>query len=86
MISEVLMNRIFSTLAVLAMLLFATGLCVKQTFDARESVDNMTLTVLFSAEGLVAGLVIAAAVSLLRRRFARRKKEEISGRQVPATV
>ena len=73
-------------MAVLAMLLFATALCVKQTFDARGSVDDKTLTLLFSAEGLVVGLVIAAAVSLLRRRSARQKKEKLSGRRVPATV
>ena len=80
------MNRTFSTLAVLAMLLLATALCVRQTFDARGSVDDTTLTLLFSAEGLVAGLVIAAAVSLLRRRSVRQKKEKLSGRRVPATV
>ena len=80
------MNRTFSTLAVLVMLLLATALCMKQTFDARGLVDDLTLTLLFSAEGLVAGLVIAAAVSLLRRRSARQKKEKLSRRQVPATV
>ena len=86
MISEVLMNRTFSTLTVLVMLLLAVGLCVKQTFDARGTVDDGTLTMLFSAEGLVAGLVIAAAVSLLRSRYARQKNEKPTRRQVPATV
>ena len=80
------MNRTFSTLTVLAMLLLAVGLCAKQTFDARGMVDDRTLTLLFSAEGLVAGLVIAAAVAVLRSRYARQKKEKLSRRQVPATV
>ena len=80
------MNRTFSTLTVLVMLLLAVGLCVKQTFDARGVVDDRTMTLLFSAEGLVAGLVIAAAVTLLRRRFARQSTEKPSRRQVPAAV
>ena len=80
------MNRTFSTLAVLAMLLLAVALCAKQTFDARGLVDGRTVTLLFAAEGLVAGLVIASAVSVLRRRFARPKTERPTRRQVPATV
>ena len=80
------MNRTFSTLTVLAMLLLAVGLCAKQTFDARGVVDDRTLTLLFSAEGLVAGLVIAAGVSLLRSRYTRQKNKKPTRRQVPATV
>jgi uncharacterized protein YacL len=79
------MNRTFSTLAVLAMLLIATALCAMQTYDAREVVDAKTVTLLFAAEGLVAGLVIASAISVLRRRFARPQKQA-TRRQVPATV
>jgi len=79
------MNRTFSTLAVLAMLLFATALCAMQTYDAREIVDGRTVTLLFAAEGLVAGLVIASAISVLRRRSARPQKQA-TRRQVPATV
>lgn len=80
------MNRTFSALAVLTMLLLAIALCAKQTFDARGSVDGWTVTLLFAAEGLVAGLVIASAVSLLRTRFARPMAERSTRRQVPATV
>ena len=80
------MNRTFSTLAVLAMLLLATVLCAMQTYDAREAVDWRTVALLFAAEGLVAGLVIASAISLLRKRFARPKSERSTRRQVPATV
>jgi hypothetical protein len=80
------MNRTFSTIAVLAMLLIAVALCAKQTYDARGLVDNWTMTLLFAAEGLVAMLVLASGFSLLQRRFARQPKEKPSRRQVPATV
>lgn len=80
------MNRTFSTITVLAMLLVAVGLCVKQTFDASESVSGQTLNLLYAVEALVGGLVIATAVTLLRQKFARQKKEQPNRRQVPATV
>lgn len=80
------MNRTFSTLAVLAMLLVAVGLCAMQTYDARGTVDGRTVTLLFAAEGLVAGLVVASAVSLLRSRSRRAPKANSTRRQVPATV
>jgi len=80
------MNRTFSTLAVLAMLLFATALCAVQTYEAREIVDGRTVTLLFAAEVIVAGLVIASAVSVLRNRFSRQPKEKLTRRQVPAAV
>ena len=79
------MNRTFSTLAVLVMLLVATALCAIQTYDARGIVDSRTVTLLFAVEAIVAGLVIASAISVLRRRFARPQKQTIR-RQVPATV
>jgi hypothetical protein len=80
------MNRTFSALTVLAMLLVAVGLCAKQTFDGREAVDPRTVTLLFAVEAVVAGLVVAAAVSLLRKRIARRRKPIGGRRPVPATV
>jgi hypothetical protein len=80
------MNRIFSTITVLAMLLLAIGLCVKQTFDAWGVADDRTVALLFAAEGIVAGLVIATGGYLLRNRFARQKEEKPRRRQVPATV
>lgn len=80
------MNRTFSTLTVLLMLLLAIGLCVKQTFDAWGIADDRTVALLFAAEGIVAGLVIGTAGYLLRSRSARHKEEKPSRRQVPATV
>ena len=82
------MNRTFTTITVLTMLLLAIGLCVKQTFDAWGVANNTTVTLLFAAEGVVAGLVIATGVYLLRNRFAasHKKEEKPSRRQVPATV
>ena len=80
------MNRTFSTLTVLVMLLLAIGLCVKQTFDAWGTADDQTVALLFAAEGVVAGLVIATGGYLVRDRFARHKEEKPRRRQVPATV
>lgn len=80
------MNRTFSTIAVLAMLLIAIALCAKQTFDARGVVDDWTLTLLFISEGLVAALVLVSGATVLRRRFVREPKEKSGRRQVPATV
>lgn len=79
------MNRTFSAIAVLAMLLAAVALCAKQTI-ASGLIDDWTRNLLLAAEVAVAGLVIATAVSLLRHRFARLKSERPNRRQVPATV
>ena len=80
------MNRTFSTITVLAMLLIAVGICVKQTIDARGTVSGQTLDLLYIAEAVVGGLVIVTAASLLRHRTARQKGIKPSPRQVPATV
>lgn len=80
------MNRTFSTITVLAMLLIAVGLCVKQTIDAQEAISGQAISLLYAAEAVVGGLVIVAAVTLLRQRFARNKTMRTSRRQVPAIV
>ena len=80
------MNRRLSTLMVLAMLLVAVGLCAKQTFDAREFAGPLAVTLMFAAEAVVAGFVLAAAVTLLRNRAGRQKKPISRRRPVPATV
>ena len=80
------MNRTFSTLTVLAMLLAAVGLCAKQTFDGRELVDPRTALLLYAAEALGAGLVVGSAVTLHRNRSARQRRSVSRRRPVPATV
>lgn len=79
------MNRTFSSIAVLSLMLFAVAICVKQTIDFREVIAGSTSAMLLSAEGISAGLLIASAISLLRKRFARRKSP-VSRRPVPAAV
>lgn len=68
------MNRTFTTLLVLALMLVAIALCVKQTIEFRDEFSGMTAALLFSGEGIFGGGVIAAAMSLIRKRFARQKK------------
>lgn len=79
------MNRTFTTLLVLALVLIAVALCVKQTFDFRDEFSGMTATLLLSGEGIFGGGVIAASLSLIRKRFARQKKP-ITRRPVAATA
>lgn len=67
------MNNTFTCLVVLAMLLLADALCIKQTIEFRELIANSTMAVLLSVEGVVAGIFIASSGSLLRKRFARQK-------------
>ena len=79
------MNRTFTCITVLAMVLVAVGVCVKQTIEFRGLLESSTIAMLFTAEGITAGMAIASCVSLLRRRFARQKKP-LSRRPVPASV
>lgn len=55
------MNRTFSSIAVLSLMLFAVAICVKQTIDFRELIAGSTSAMLLSAEGISAGLLIASA-------------------------
>ena len=79
------MNRMFTTLLVLALVLIAVALCIKQTIDFRDEFSGLTAALLFSAEGLFGGGIIAASFSLLRKRFARQKKP-VTRRPVPAAA
>lgn len=79
------MNNTFTCLAVLAMMLLADAICVKQTIDLRGLLDGSTTAILLSLEGLMGGVFIASCVSLLRKRFARQKKP-ISRRPVAAAA
>lgn len=79
------MHNTFTCLVVLAMMLLADAICIKQTIEFRELMPNSSITFLVTLEGLFAGVVIASAVSLLRKRFARQKKP-VSRRPVPEAV
>ena len=79
------MNRTFTCLTVLAMMLLADALCVKQTIEFREMLESSSIATLLSIEGIVAGIIVASSGSLLRKRFARQKKP-VSRRPVAAAV
>jgi len=79
------MNKTFTCLTILAMMLVADALCIKQTIEFRDLIANSTMAVLLSFEGVAAGIFTAASVSLLRKRFARQKKP-VSRRPVAAAA
>lgn len=79
------MNRTFTCVAVFGMLLAAVGICLKQTIEFRELLNGLTLAIVLSAQGVLAGVLIASSISLLRKRYARQKKP-ISRRPVPEAV
>ena len=79
------MNRTNSCLAILVLLLMAVAICIKQTFEFRELIENLSIAILVTLEGIAAGVIIASAVSLLRKRYARQKKR-INRRPVPEAV
>ena len=68
------MNRNLSCLAIFALLTAAVGICIKQTIEFRELLENSSLAILLAAEAAVAGALIATGISLVRRKFARQKK------------
>ena len=68
------MNKTFTCLSILSLALLALALCIKQTFEIRELMAGSSLAIIVTLEGLAAGFMIASAVSLLRKRFARQKK------------
>lgn len=78
------MNRTFTGLSVLVMMLLADALCIKQTIEFRGALESSTLAVLLSVEGIVAGVLIASSVSLLRKRFV--SKRPVSRHPVAVTV
>ena len=79
------MNNTFTCLTVLAMLLIADALCVKQTIEFRELLASSSIAMLLSIEGIAAGTFVASGVSLLRKRYVRQKKP-VSRRPVAAAV
>ena len=79
------MNRTLSCVTVLAMILAAVGVCVKQTIEFSEAMESSTLAASLGIEGVAAGILIASSISLLRKRYARQKKP-LSRRPIPAIV
>jgi len=79
------MNRMFTCLAVLALLLLADALCIKQTLEFRAALESSSLAMLLSAEGIAGGIFVASIISLIRKRFARQKKP-VTRRPVAAAV
>ena len=68
------MNRFFSTLAVLTMALVAVAICVRHSFDIRETLDETTTIVLLVAEAVAAVCMAAAGGWLVRMEFLRHKE------------
>ena len=64
------------------MVMIAVGLCLKQTIDFRASLSGTAFVVLLGLQAVLAGVIAASAISLLRKRFARQKKP-VSRRPVP---
>ena len=68
------MNRTLSCSLVIGLLLAAIAICIKQTLDLSGQIANSSLALILSGEGVIVGALIASAVTLFRRRFARQKK------------
>ena len=68
------MNRRFTCLAVLALLLVADAVCIKQTLEVRASLESSSLAMLLGAEGIAASVFVASSASLIRKHFARQMK------------
>ena len=67
------MNRLFATLLVFAMILFALTLSVRQTLELRDDLGNLA-TWLVSLQVAIAAALLAIGVLLLRRRFTQQVK------------
>jgi hypothetical protein len=64
------MNRRFSTIAVLGLLLIGLAVCLKQTLDFYDDLSVSVSSVFLTAEAILAAIIFASVVLLLRRRFA----------------
>lgn len=76
------MNRTFTSVAVCLLALAADGLCIRQTVQFRGFLDYSTIAFLITAQGIFAGVLVAASFSLLRKHYSRQKKP-ISRRPIP---
>ena len=66
------MNKGFTTIAVLGLLLLADAFCLKQTLDLYTGLDAGSARVLLITEAFVAAIVIGSVLFLMRRRNSKR--------------
>jgi hypothetical protein len=66
------MNRSLSTLTILAMILLAIAICIRQTLEVSETLTDATATTLIVVQSVFAASVLALAVLLIRSEYARR--------------
>ena len=66
------MNKGFTTIAVLGLLLIGLAVCLKQTLDFYDDLEPSSSSSLLAAEGLLAVVIFGSALLLLRRRFSQR--------------
>ena len=74
------MNRTVSIVVVLAMTFLALAVCVRQTLEARDSLGYESAMILLSVEAAFGAAVVAVCVSLLLRRYFRKRKIIRTGR------
>ena len=65
------MNRLFSTVAVLAMMLTADAICVAETISARGVLGENLTAALLVLEGIVGVGIVTWCAVLLRRKYVR---------------
>jgi hypothetical protein len=68
------MNRTLSCALVIWLLIVALAFCIRQTIEISGEIANSSLALLLSVEGIAVGTLVASAITLLRKRFARQKK------------
>lgn len=62
------MNRTLSCVTLITLLLIAIAICIKQTIEVSGQLASSVLAMLLSFEGILAGALIASAITLLRKR------------------
>ncbi len=79
------MDRTLSCLSIFVLLMIGVGVCIKQTIESGDQLDGSAFALLLGAEAGAAGALMAWCISLIRQRFARRKKP-VTRRPVAAAV
>ena len=78
------MNKGFTTIVVLGLLLLADAFCLKQTLDVYQDLDTGYATALLIAEAFVGSLIMAGFVLLFRRRRNSKRPAFIRPRRLEA--